>query len=182
MTLRHCHITGKKTTLAIYDALMQARIPQSAARGVAEALEKDMEALLATKTDLRLLGAETASSFERVWRCFDQMEHRFAQVYQRFEQIDQRFEQIDKRFEQIDKRFEQVDQRFDLLDQRSERVEKRLEQMLDQDHAERMNERFADLERRFNASMEACEARLLIKLGSLMVATITVFAAIIKFL
>ena len=147
---------------------MQARIPQSAARGVAEALEKDMEALLATKTDLRLLGAETASSFERVWRCFDQMEHRFAQVYQRFEQID--------------KRFEQVDQRFDLLDQRSERVEKRLEQMLDQDHAERMNERFADLERRFNASMEACEARLLIKLGPLMVATITVFAAIIKFL
>jgi hypothetical protein len=49
---------ASKATLAIYDALMPAQIPQSTARGVAEALDKDMAALLATKTDLRLLGAD----------------------------------------------------------------------------------------------------------------------------
>jgi hypothetical protein len=41
------------TTLAIYDALVQAKIPADAARAVVDALEKDMTTLLATKQDFR---------------------------------------------------------------------------------------------------------------------------------
>jgi hypothetical protein len=37
---------------AIYEALLQAKIPAAAARGVVEALEKDMHSNLATKQDL----------------------------------------------------------------------------------------------------------------------------------
>jgi multidrug efflux pump subunit AcrA (membrane-fusion protein) len=55
-----------KTTLAIYDALLQANIPKAAARGVAEALEKDMEAVLATKADLRVLEEKIDRRFELI--------------------------------------------------------------------------------------------------------------------
>lgn len=44
-----------KSTLAIYDAMLEAKLPAAAARGVAEALERDMEAIVATKTDLQYL-------------------------------------------------------------------------------------------------------------------------------
>jgi hypothetical protein len=43
------------TVLAIYDALLQAGVPDAPARRVAEALEQDMTTLLATKQDLLLL-------------------------------------------------------------------------------------------------------------------------------
>ncbi|HPF27639.1 MAG TPA: hypothetical protein P5528_00470 [Steroidobacteraceae bacterium] len=138
-----------KTTLAIYEALLQAQIPQLAARGVAEALERDMEALLATKTDLRLLSSEMARQFEKVWRNFDAMERRF-------ERIDERFEQMDKRFEQIDKRFAAIDAR--------------MRELLDQNFARAMDERF-----------HSVELRLTVKLGSIMVASLTALAAIVKF-
>jgi hypothetical protein len=41
------------TTLAIYDALIQAKVPADAARAVVDALEKDMTTMLATKQDFR---------------------------------------------------------------------------------------------------------------------------------
>ena len=44
-----------KSTLAIYDAMLEAKVSAAAARGVAEALERDMEAIVATKTDLQYL-------------------------------------------------------------------------------------------------------------------------------
>lgn len=44
--------------LALYDALVRANIPQPAARAVVEALEKDMDAVLATKADFATLRAE----------------------------------------------------------------------------------------------------------------------------
>jgi hypothetical protein len=40
---------------ACREPLLQANTPKAAARGVAEALEKDMEAVLTTKADLRVL-------------------------------------------------------------------------------------------------------------------------------
>jgi hypothetical protein len=43
------------TVLAIYDALLQAGVPDAPARRVVEALEQDMTTLLATKQDLLLL-------------------------------------------------------------------------------------------------------------------------------
>ena len=41
-----------ETSLAIYEALIQANVPPPAARRVAECLEKDMTSSLATKQDL----------------------------------------------------------------------------------------------------------------------------------
>ena len=41
-----------ETSLAIYEALIQASVPPPAARRVAECLEKDMTSSLATKQDL----------------------------------------------------------------------------------------------------------------------------------
>jgi hypothetical protein len=43
------------TVLAIYDALLQAGVPDAPARRVVEALEQDMTNLLATKQDLLLI-------------------------------------------------------------------------------------------------------------------------------
>ena len=41
------------TSLAIYDALIQAKVPADAARAVVDALERDMTTLLATTQDFR---------------------------------------------------------------------------------------------------------------------------------
>ncbi len=142
-----------KATLAIYDALLQARIPPPAARGVAEALEKDMEALLATKTDLRLLSSE--------------MDRRFERLEQRIDRMDERLERliIERTTQLLDQNFaRQVDARFQAL-------EERMKGLLDQNYARQVDERFTSL-----------ELRLIVKLGSLIVATSTALVAILKFL
>jgi hypothetical protein len=46
------------STLAIYEALLQANVPAPAARGVAEALKKDMTTQLATKQDFEVLSTK----------------------------------------------------------------------------------------------------------------------------
>ncbi len=188
--------TRMKATLAIYDALMQAQIPAPAARGVAEALERDMEALLATKTDLRLLDAGMQRQFAEASHRFDETDRRLAaidermrqlldqsfarEVYARFEQMDQRFEQSDKRFAAIDERMRQLlDQsfarevyaRFEQSDKRCAAIEERMRQLLDQDFAREINERFRSV-----------ELALTMKLGSLIVASVTALAAVIKFI
>jgi hypothetical protein len=78
-----CRSQAMKTTLAIYDALLQANIPKAAARGVAEALEKDMEAVLATKADLRVLE--------------EKLERRFENIDRRFELIEQKLQNLELR-------------------------------------------------------------------------------------
>jgi hypothetical protein len=45
-------LAGSISSLAIYEALIQANVPPAAARRVAECLEKDMTSALATKQDL----------------------------------------------------------------------------------------------------------------------------------
>lgn len=59
-----------ETSLAIYEAWVQANVPAPAARRAAEALEKDMTSALATKQDLQhqseLVGARLGALEERV--------------------------------------------------------------------------------------------------------------------
>ena len=64
------------TSLAIYEALIQANVPPPAARRVAEALEKDMSSNLATQQDIQHLGQLMASRFEAVDRRFDALDGR----------------------------------------------------------------------------------------------------------
>ncbi len=52
---------------AIYEALIQARVTPQAARGVVEALEKDMQSTLATKQDFEQL----RKHIERMEQVFD---------------------------------------------------------------------------------------------------------------
>lgn len=88
------------TTLAIYEALIQANVPSTAARRVAEALESDMTSHLATKQDLLQLE--------------QRIDARFVGVEGRFAAIDARFVAIDTRFDAVDARFDALEQRFDL--------------------------------------------------------------------
>lgn len=46
-------IHGMNAALAIYEALLQANVSAPAARGVAEALEKDMTTVLVTRQDFQ---------------------------------------------------------------------------------------------------------------------------------
>jgi DNA repair exonuclease SbcCD ATPase subunit len=70
------------TSLALYEALLQANVPAPAARRAAEALEADMTQHLATKQDLAHTNALMAKGFEA--------------VDQRFAAIDQRLDALDK--------------------------------------------------------------------------------------
>jgi uncharacterized protein YlxW (UPF0749 family) len=83
-----------KSTLAIYDAMLEAKVPAAAARGVAEALERDMEAIVATKTDLQNLRAQVSSEIHALKV---EMDSRFAAVDRRFDAMDDRFERLELR-------------------------------------------------------------------------------------
>jgi hypothetical protein len=98
------HAWHVNTTLAIYEALIQANVPAPAARRAAEALEADMTQHLATKQDLAHTG--------------ELLMQRFVVIDQRFAAMDQRFVAIDQRFAVIDQRFAAIDQRFDTLERR----------------------------------------------------------------
>jgi hypothetical protein len=74
------------TTLAIYEALIQANVPAAAARRVAETLEADMTSHLATKQDLL------------------QLEQR----------LDARFDAVGTRFAAVDARLDALERQFDL--------------------------------------------------------------------
>ena len=86
------HAAQLETTLAIYEALIQANVPQPAARRVAEALEKDMTSNLATKQDLQhlreLMDARFDAMEERVEARLEAMEKRMGA---RFGEQDGRF-------------------------------------------------------------------------------------------
>jgi len=65
-----------ETALAIYEALIQANVPQPAARRVAESLERDMSSNLATKQDLQHLSEVVAGQFEAVNTRFEALDKR----------------------------------------------------------------------------------------------------------
>jgi tetrahydromethanopterin S-methyltransferase subunit G len=66
------------TSLAIYEALIQANVPPPAARRVAETLEKDMSSNLATKQDIQHLDQLMATRFEAMDRRFDDLDSRIS--------------------------------------------------------------------------------------------------------
>ena len=72
-----------ETSLAIYEAVIQATVPPLAARRVAEFLERDMTSNLATKSDFLLLRQE--------------VEHLGQTMATRFETLDARFESLESR-------------------------------------------------------------------------------------
>jgi len=86
-----------ETSLAIYEALIQANVPQPAARRVAESLEKDMSSNLATKQDLQQLEQQITGRFNA-------MEVRFSVVDARFDAVDARFTTVDVRFKELEER------------------------------------------------------------------------------
>jgi predicted nuclease with TOPRIM domain len=91
------------TSLALYEALLQANVSAPAARRAAEALEADMTQHLATKQDLAHTNALMAKGFEAVNQRFNAVDHRFASIDKRFDAVDHRFASIDKRFDALDK-------------------------------------------------------------------------------
>ena len=95
-----------ETSLAIYEALIQAKVQPPDARRVAECLEKDVTSNLATKSDLVLVRQE--------------LEHLGQTMHTRFEALDARFAAIDTRFEAVDTRFEGLEGRMGLMIQNLE--------------------------------------------------------------
>lgn len=65
-----------ETSLAIYEALIQANVPPPAARRVAETLEKDMSSNLATKQDLLLIKQDLQHFDHLMWTRFEALESR----------------------------------------------------------------------------------------------------------
>jgi hypothetical protein len=65
-------------SVALYEALIQANVPQPAARRVVDALEADMTSSLATKQDVALLDQRLAALDQRVSTLDERMVERFA--------------------------------------------------------------------------------------------------------
>lgn len=95
-----------ETSLAIYEALIQAKVPPPDARRVAECLEKDVTSNLATKSDMMLVRQE--------------LEHLGQTMRTRFEALDARFAAIETRFQAVDTRFEGLEGRMGLMIQNLE--------------------------------------------------------------
>jgi hypothetical protein len=59
---------------SLYDALVSINVPSEKARAVVDAMERDMTALLATKSDLALLESRIDSLDQKMESRFSQME------------------------------------------------------------------------------------------------------------
>lgn len=70
------------TVLAIYDALLQAGVPDAPARRVLETLEQDMTTLLATKQDLLLLRQDVSHLEQLTTVKFEALGDRIAALQQ----------------------------------------------------------------------------------------------------
>jgi hypothetical protein len=74
-----------ETSLAIYEALIQATVPPPAARRVAECLERDMTSNLATKSDLMLVRQELEHLGQAIDTRFEALDSRFTLMNQSLE-------------------------------------------------------------------------------------------------
>jgi uncharacterized membrane protein YheB (UPF0754 family) len=136
-----------EATLAIYEALIQANVPTSAARRVAESLEKDMSSNLATKQDVQHLAQLMATRFE----AFE------GQMAARFEAYE-------------GKTAARLEASEGKTTTRLEAVEARLVAMEDKTviRFRAVDDRFSELESRIGLMMRSLESRMVIKLGALM--------------
>ncbi len=142
-----------ETSLAIYEALIQASVPPPAARRVAECLEKDMTSNLATKSDFLLLRQDIEHLSQSMATRFAALEARYDA---RFEAIDTRFNSLEAR---LDARFEAIDTRFGAVDTR-----------------------FEALASRMSLTIQNMETRLMVKLGTLMVVLFGLAGTVLKLL
>jgi len=142
-----------ETSLAIYEALIQANVPSPAARRVAECLEKDMTSNLATKNDFLLLRQDIEHLSQSVATRFAALE---ARSDARFEAVDTRFNSLESRFEA---RFEAIDTQFGAV-----------------------GTRFEALESRLFFTIQNMETRLMVKLGTLMVVLFGLAGTLLKLL
>jgi hypothetical protein len=55
--------------LSLYDALVSIEVPADKARAVVDAMERDMGASLATKTDILLIKVRKLRLCVRTWNC-----------------------------------------------------------------------------------------------------------------
>ena len=142
-----------ETSLAIYEALIQANVPSPAARRVAECLEKDMTSNLATKNDFLLLRQDIEHLSQTMATRFAAFE---ARSDARFEAVDTRFNSLESRFEA---RFEAIDTQFGAV-----------------------GTRFEALESRLFFTIQNMETRLMVKLGTLMVVLFGLAGTLLKLL
>jgi len=156
-----------ETSLAIYEALIQANVPTPAARRVAECLEKDMTSNLATKNDFLLLRQDIEHLSQTMATRFAAFE---ARSDARFEAVDARFDSLEARFES---RFQAVDTRFDSLDARFEAIDTQFGAV---------GSRFEAFESRMALTIQNMETRLVVKLGALMVALFGLAGTLLKLL
>ena len=86
------------TTVAIYEALIQANVPPPAARRAAEALEADMTQRLATKQDMALLGERLNALDARLSQRIDDIDARMnAQFATAGAQLDPKLQNLESR-------------------------------------------------------------------------------------
>jgi ABC-type phosphate transport system auxiliary subunit len=113
-----------KSTLAIYDAMLEAKIPAAAARGVAEALENDMEAVTPTKTDLQYLRTQMCGDTQALKT---ELQAEIKAVKSELQtELHAVKSEVQALKVEMDRRFEAVERRFDGTDDRFERLELRL--------------------------------------------------------
>ena len=138
-----------QSTLAIYEALLQANVPAPAARRVAEALESDMTTALATKQDLLALEQ----------RLIGRVDVMGEQSSGQFKALEERFTGHAKALD------ERLTGKINSLDERVTGQIKALD--------ERLTGQIKALDERLTGQMKTLESRLFIKLGGLMATLIT---------
>lgn len=179
---RRSSLERMQTTLAIYEALIQANVPAATARHVADTLEQDMTTALATKQDLqhlelglrqeiRHLGEVTEQRISGLQKDFDALgkhvDQRIGSLEQRMDQsigsLEERMNQSIRSLEQrMDQRIGSAEQR---MDQRTDSLEQRMHSL-----EQLTNVKFQAVAERFTLLEKNLESRIVMKLGTLMVA------------
>lgn len=90
-------MTAALNTLRYANRLKAAGVEAAQAEAMADALDAELMADLATKSDLEQLRSG---------------------IEARFDAIDERFEAVERRFDNVDQRFENLDGRFDIVEGR----------------------------------------------------------------
>lgn len=94
-----------ETSLAIYEALLQANVPAPAARRVAEALEKDMTSTLVTKQDLLATKQDLQHEVQMIHGRIDALEERMSLRFQGLEStFDLKLSAMGAKFESLESR------------------------------------------------------------------------------
>lgn len=112
---------------------------------------------------------------------FDRWNTRFQNIDDRFDGLDDRIDAIDVRLNTIDTRLDTIDHRFSAVDTRFDAVDVKFNQ-LETHIDERLDERFAENDRRLDHRLLSLEFRLMTRLGLLMVSSLSIAVAVLAWL